>query len=554
MQQDNYVRVESSAQVAECLDILMQAGGASLRLLEEAESTSSQPVVLKALEKGQWLLLDIGDIPYVSTAIKKGVKFQLMGQGAGKLVRSCELDASECMDSGTGLACYCPYPEYFEVLQRRDTFRAQLRLGMHCKAMLHTDSEPGASEGRLANLSMSGCLLELPLSAGSVLAAIEQSVKVELLFPNGTQFAIDAMLRHTRADHDQKCIHAGFEFHEPSQAQERALWLFVREIELESSRGSHQENPFVGPSFLFQSEAPHAGTQQRKRGEDYPTPMSRGLGAVSGFLDSQILSLSGGEDIDPVQLSRYAERLIALLDQDREGVLFALHCLRHDPPLVRHCVAVAVRLLDLVGSSGIPRNIRKSLAACALLHDLGKSMLPSQSLQAGPVSNDAGLSFQHVRLLMERLGQCQWLLPEITLQIIQQANERLDGSGYPEGLRAPDLHELARAMAVVDAVDSMSRDGLPINAVYAQLLAQAEAYDERWVKKYIRHFGVLPVGTLVRYRGGELAWILSLDKQGMPASVQLTNAQVVPQSGVLGDVVTGASLETLGNPVEIIVV
>ena len=139
------------------------------------------------------------------------------------------------------------------------------------------------------------------------------------------------------------------------------------------------------------------------------------------------------------------------------------------------------------------------------------------------------------------------------------ANERLDGSGYPRGLKGEQLHELARLMAVVDVVDAMGRErpdrpAWAIDAIYKHLLEQPQLFDQRWVQRYVRHFGIAPIGTLVRYAGGELAWVLRVDAQGQPSRVLLTEHIAAPEPKTLGAMLEGRALAQLGKPTERVVV
>ena len=152
---------------------------------------------------------------------------------------------------------------------------------------------------------------------------------------------------------------------------------------------------------------------------------------------------------------------------------------------------------------------------------------------------------------MGRMGRCHWLSASILDSVAQNVNERLDGSGYPRGLTADGLHELARAAAVVDAIDAMRRDrpdrpAWRIDAIYRHLLHQPERFDQRWVKRYIQRFGLHPIGSLVRFDGGQLAWIQALDAEGQPTQVQLTDA-CEPPGPALGEILRGTAIQRLGS-------
>ncbi|MFG6158720.1 HD domain-containing phosphohydrolase [Halomonas sp. 1390] len=549
-QEDGYTRVESPAEIETLLEALIEPGGASLQV--DAPGSKPLPVLVAEQQPDAALLtLDISAIREIAGELKRGQAFRLLGQVQGKMLRTPLLAMHECHEVEGRLTCTCPFPYHLEVLQRRASFRARLRLGMEVGAILRDDRD-GSVQGDLKDLSLEGCQLELDLSAGAILADASQPLEVELCFPNDTRFSVRASPRHHTVDTARQVILAGFRFANPSSEQERQLWFFVREIERESARYAEGSEASRLPSLLFQTQASSPPTVGRRNTQDYATPMAKRLARIAGYLDAQILELQQGGEIDSIQLSRHADRLMLLHDEDREGLLFATRCLQHEPQLVRHSLAMSVFLLDLAGQPPIPRELSKAMVASAMVHDLGKAQWPAELWQVRhPDEQQRCQMHGHVEALMSRMGRCHWLSANILDSVAHNVNERLDGSGYPRGLTGDRLHELARAAAVVDAVDGMRRErpdrpAWRTAAIYRHLLNHSEQFDSRWVKRYIQRFGLYPIGTLIRYDSGQLAWVQSLDAQGQPDRVQLTDAPEPPGPN-LGEVCRGSAVQRLGS-------
>lgn len=165
--------------------------------------------------------------------------------------------------------------------------------------------------------------------------------------------------------------------------------------------------------------------------------MADRLAPCAAWLDNQMLTLRQGHSIDGAQSSRQADRLLDLQEEDREALLFATRCLDREPLLVRHGLGVAVHLLDLARAEAMPRALCKALAAAAMVHDLGKALLP-RDLLALPVLDARQHRWLqgHVPLLQQRLGDCGWISPPVLEAVVGDINERLDGSGYPNQRRA----------------------------------------------------------------------------------------------------------------------
>ncbi len=554
--QDGYTRVQKPSEIESLLGQLSEPGGASL-VLEDSDG-KAMPVLVADQLFGDHLLLDISAIRELAGPLQRGRSFRLIGEAQGMLLRTPLLVVRSCAEQQGRLRCRCDYPFHLEVLQRRQFFRARLRLGMEVGVILRDQEEAATCQGDLKNLSLDGCMIEVPISSANMLAS-SQPLEVELCFPDGTRFAIQGFAKHYTTDLERQVMRVGLKFIAPNVEQERQLWLFVREIEREAARQSASGGEGLLRSLLFQTDPKSPPLVARRNAQRYATPMTKRLARIAGYLDAQLLELPSDRNLDSVQLSRHADRLLVLHDEDRAAVLFAVRCLSQEAALVRHCLAVAVHLLDLASLSKMPRDACKAIAACAMVHDFGKAFLPDSMLSAPELDHEQRALVQtHVAQLKPSFEGCQWLSRSVLKSIVMEINERLDGSGYPLGLTGDQLGELSRLAMVVDVVDAMRRDrpdrpAWKVAQAYAQLVNQPERFDQRWVKRYIKVFGRLPIGTLVRFESGQLAWIQRLDAKGEPLQVQLTDVAKPPDIS-LGEVLRDEAVRKLGRPVEEVVV
>ncbi|MCO7247801.1 MULTISPECIES: HD domain-containing phosphohydrolase [unclassified Halomonas] len=552
--EEEYERVANPVAVASLLDTLVESGGASLCL--EGDDRRPEPVVLMEQHKGETLVLDLSSVDYLLGRLQQGEAFYLVGETQGKVLRTPLLSLTETRRSGGRFLCCSDYPSYLDVLQRREAFRAELRIGMPVAANV---SMPGqeAIHGELRDLSQQGCQLELPMTASGMLSTAEGPLDIAFEFPDGTHFEIQALARHQRPDPERNLLRVGFYFGSCSADQERQVWYFVCEIERESARYAKEDREGRQPSPLFTSPAGRVGAGEhvgRRDVKRYATPMARRLVKVAAFLDGQMLSLQQGSDIDSRQLSLYADRLMGLHEEDRESLLFACRCLSPEPLLVRHGIAVAVHLLDLVGA-GMPRDVRKAVVASGLVHDLGKALVPQVLFKAAhfEATHRQALS-EHVSLVLERLESCQWLSQSVASAVIGGINERMDGSGYPDGVSGESLNELAKASAIVDVAEALRRDrsdrpAKTAQQIYRHLLTHSQQFDPHWIKRYVGHFKSLPVGALVRFSSEQLAWVLRIDEEGDLTEVQLATSANAPMRDNLGETIRGNVVEKLGRPV-----
>ena len=143
---------------------------------------------------------------------------------------------------------------------------------------------------------------------------------------------------------------------------------------------------------------------------------------------------------------------------------------------------------------GLPAEERRAIHFGALLHDIGKLMLPSELLRSASRGNPAEMKAlqQHSTLGLEILKPItEWadLLP-----VVHSHHERWDGTGYPLGHAGEQIPLGARVVGVADAFDAMTR-ATPHGArrTREEALAELEAcsgtqFDPRIVRLFVAEY------------------------------------------------------------------
>jgi two-component system cell cycle response regulator len=94
----------------------------------------------------------------------------------------------------------------------------------------------------------------------------------------------------------------------------------------------------------------------------------------------------------------------------------------------------------------------------AELHDVGKAAIPASILEKTGALDDEERHFieRHSEIGERIVGAAPAL--EAIAPIVRSAHERVDGTGYPDGLKCDDIPIASRIISVVDAFDAMTRD------------------------------------------------------------------------------------------------
>jgi response regulator RpfG family c-di-GMP phosphodiesterase len=163
-----------------------------------------------------------------------------------------------------------------------------------------------------------------------------------------------------------------------------------------------------------------------------------------------------------------------------------------DPYTAGHSVRVRRSSLRLARVLGLDERTRRKVSLAAKLHDIGKIGVPDAVLnKAGPLTpGEMDLVRQHP-VIGERV-----LAPIIrsrdVLAAIRGHHERLDGTGYPDGLVGDRVPLLARVIAIADCYDALTtsrayRDALPPRRALEVLRADAGTHFEpRLVEAFLQ--------------------------------------------------------------------
>jgi putative nucleotidyltransferase with HDIG domain len=129
-----------------------------------------------------------------------------------------------------------------------------------------------------------------------------------------------------------------------------------------------------------------------------------------------------------------------------------------DEYTANHSAAVAMYCRDMALAAGMSEEQAEEVHLAGLLHDLGKVGTPDAILRKDSSLDDDEWDFihQHPEKGAEVLSHLAAY--QNVADIVRYHHERLDGSGYPQGLVASDIPEASKILAVADTYHAMTSD------------------------------------------------------------------------------------------------
>ena len=239
--------------------------------------------------------------------------------------------------------------------------------------------------------------------------------------------------------------------------------------------------------------------------ETYASHIYEGKGASLWVVASKLFDASGNaigaiESIRNITRHKQAEEdLQKTLENFRKALATTIQVMVsvveiRDPYTAGHQHRVANLAQAIATEMGLAPETIEGAGMAGSIHDIGKLSVPAEILvKPGRLTEmEFSLIKEHPRMGYEMLKDVE--LPWHVAEIIYQHHERMDGSGYPQGLKGNDILIEARIMAVADVVEAMAshrpyRPALEMRAALDEIATNRDIlYDPEAVDACLRLF------------------------------------------------------------------
>jgi len=177
-----------------------------------------------------------------------------------------------------------------------------------------------------------------------------------------------------------------------------------------------------------------------------------------------------------------------------------------------HSLNVSILAVLFGKHQGLDRTSLRQVGIAGMFHDIGKARIPDAILNKPGKLTEAEFAVMKGHPL-EGYGLLRNepdMTPEM-LRAVLEHHERCDGTGYPRGLKGPEIGRFSRIISVVDVYDALTS-----RRVYKEPMAPAKAlglmyqwrdrdFTPQAIEYFIKCLGVFPLGSFVRLSGGEYA-------------------------------------------------
>jgi putative two-component system response regulator len=253
---------------------------------------------------------------------------------------------------------------------------------------------------------------------------------------------------------------------------------------------------------------------------------------TSEAIEAGVDEFLGGPTMPWEALSRvhYLLQLKAYIDDRAKSEILSLAQSIDAADVFRggHSARVSNTAVRLGKSLGLSRNDLEALRIGGLVHDIGKIGIPGAILsKPGPLNPDESEIIRGHPILGEQICAPLKSFRDV-LPLVRSHHERMNGSGYPDGLCGDEISLIVRLLQIVDICDALTSDRSYRRALSLPraLVVLYEEADRGWLDEaLVSQFALITVGArgMAAILNGGRLWSSEVMKRTESSSDKLQN-------------------------------
>ena len=220
---------------------------------------------------------------------------------------------------------------------------------------------------------------------------------------------------------------------------------------------------------------------------------------------------------DPEDARRLVDDLAQAVAQNRTALVALTALKNYDNYTFTHMVNVSILTMAQARALSLEGAQLRDLGLAALMHDIGKVRTPIEILHKPDKLTDEEFAVMRLHVIdgAEILRRTPDMPPLATVVAFEH-HLRLDGAGYPFGIKRQTLNLATMLCSIADVYDAMRsqrtyQESFPTDRIL-QVLKRNDGlqFDQHLVRRFSQLMGIYPPGNLVRLDTGEIAVVLRI--------------------------------------------
>ncbi|MAA71119.1 MAG: phosphohydrolase [Bermanella sp.] len=265
------------------------------------------------------------------------------------------------------------------------------------------------------------------------------------------------------------------------------------------------------------------------------TSLSKELGKATklhsealDLVNNAMSSVKSGQSVDISPFEDMADNFMDSVVRNQNALACLSRIRKKDDYLMEHSVNVAVLMSILGKYLKLERAYLHQCVTGALLHDIGKILIPDRVLHKPDklTEEEYDIMKRHATY-SQKILQRNARFSQVSINVAAQHHERLDGKGYPLGLKGDEISKEARMASVADIYDAITADRVyhkgmtPSNALKRMMEWCGPHLDTHYVHSFIKAIGVYPVGSFVKLSNDKGAVVIEKNPDTLKPHVKV---------------------------------
>ena len=297
-----------------------------------------------------------------------------------------------------------------------------------------------------------------------------------------------------------------------------------------------EQNKHYIDDFLSQGKRRVVYEEHNTVFNEYPTAehaLESATLTVANIMDN----VKAGDNLDVQKVREAIQPMLDSMIRNSDALLWMLKVQQDNSPLYTRARDNCALGIAFGRHLGMYKEDLRLLAMGMLLLDVGTTKISPDIMNKKGALTRAEFSVmqKHVEYGVEILKNTPGI-DDAIINMVLTHHERLDGSGYPQGLEKTQIPIFGRIAAIIDVYNAMTTKTSSRDAI-AQHTVLQELY--RWRNKYFQHdlveqflqcVGVYPTGSLVEMTSGEVGIVIAQNRKARlkPTLMMLLDEQKQP--------------------------
>jgi HD-GYP domain-containing protein (c-di-GMP phosphodiesterase class II) len=226
-----------------------------------------------------------------------------------------------------------------------------------------------------------------------------------------------------------------------------------------------------------------------------------------------------GHALPSLDAKEAVSEMVESVIRNPDALVWLTHLKKKDDYTSIHSMNVCILALAFGRYLGLSKNSLLHIGIGGLLHDVGKMRVKQEILiKPDRLTEDEMEQMRNHAVYGRDILLASKDIPSGAADIAWSHHERMDGTGYPRGLKGESIGYFSRITGIIDVYDAITSERIYHNAITSLEALEkmyewrGTSFDTALVEQFIQCLGIYPTGSEVEMSSGEVGVVISVNR------------------------------------------